>query len=112
MPLYEYKCGDCNHEDTELHTMATVLTVCPKCKGAHYQKQISHVHTDLQNFHKPIEMFSVAADTPEEVRKFQQQCPDIEISDDQSNPMYGVPIAKNRKGKMQALAAAGFSERN
>jgi len=45
-----------------------------------------------------------------EIRAFKQRCPDVDLSDDPDDPMYGVPIARSRKAKLEALKAAGFVE--
>ena len=41
MPIYEYQCSDCGHEEEVLQRVSDpVLTRCPKC-GGHYHKKIS-----------------------------------------------------------------------
>jgi len=112
MPIYEYVCGACGHTDDEYHAMGKTLVVCPLCHQAAYNKQISLPHTDLKEFHKPIEMMSIAMQDREEIRRFAQQCPNVRISDDPADPNYGIPVAPNRKAKLQALKAAGFQEIN
>lgn len=69
-------------------------------------------HTDLKEYRQPVEMFSVAVEDIEEIRELQRKCPDAFISDDPRDEMYGVPIAKNRKAKLQVLKASGFVETN
>lgn len=110
MPMYEYSCP-CGFSDVEYQRMSsTPLTVCPKCKGAEYHRVPSVPHTNLIEFHKPIEMFSIACNSLEEIREMQVKAPDVLISDDPNDEMYGVPIARNRAQKKAALAAAGFME--
>lgn len=70
------------------------------------------VNTDLVAFHKPIEMMSIAMEDENEIRVFKEKCPDVEVDLNPESEMYGIPIARNRKGKLQALAAAGFIETN
>lgn len=55
-------------------------------------------------------MYSIAASTDEEIASFRNKCPDVEISSRSSDPMYGIPIARSRRDKLQALKAVGFEE--
>jgi putative FmdB family regulatory protein len=111
MPLYDYVCSECGHQDIEVHSMFKPdLTVCPACEESTYKKQVSLPHTTHKEFRKPIEMFSIAMEDMADVRAFKQQCPDVDCSDDPADPMFGVPIAKSRHAKTQALKAAGFME--
>lgn len=113
MPMYDYHCHLCQHDSLEFMRMCSAAEAekveCPKCQYP-MTRQVSRVHTDLQEFAKPIEMFSIGMEDLGEIRAFKQRCPDVECSDDPRNEMYGVPIAKHRKGKLQALQAAGFIE--
>lgn len=112
MPIYDYACP-CGHKDTEFQKMSSKpLTVCPKCNGGEYHRVPSVPHTNLIEFHKPIEMFSIAANSLEEIREMQAKAPDVQISDDPNDEMYGVPIVRNRAQKLAALAAVGFQETN
>lgn len=114
MPMYDYRCNKCQHANTEYLKMenAEQRLLCPKCYVYAYQKQVSQVHTDLKEYHTPIEMFSIAMEDQSEIRAFKQRCPEIDVSDDPADELYGVPVARTRKGKMQALQAAGFREKN
>lgn len=87
------------------------LKQCPECGGVEFHRVPCLPHTDMVEFHKPIEMLSIALNTPDEIRDFQRACPDVEISDDPADENYGVPIARSRKQKLQALRAAGFEEK-
>lgn len=40
MPLYEYRCEDCQH-DFELLVRESTRIECPMCHGAHLEKQLS-----------------------------------------------------------------------
>lgn len=57
------------------------------------------------NFRDPIEMHSIAMTEPAEIAVFRQKAPDVQVVD-------GVPVAKNRHQKLQALRAAGFEEKS
>jgi len=42
MPIYEYRCGNCQHELEALQKLSDpVLTDCPKCGHASLKKQLS-----------------------------------------------------------------------
>ena len=42
MPIYEYRCEACGHEDEHLQKVSEApLTVCPACGKAQYRKQLS-----------------------------------------------------------------------
>ena len=117
MPLYNRECRECGHTDTEFDHIANVgphnrLIECPACHAMAYERTIEGFNTDLKTFHTPIEMHSVAATSWEEIREIQEKCPDVQISDNPDDELFGVPIAKNRKEKKQVLAAVGYVENN
>jgi hypothetical protein len=66
----------------------------------------------MQEYHTPIVQYSIAMERLEDIREFQRKAPDVEISDDHKNPLYGVPIVKSRFQKLQALRASGYEEAN
>lgn len=112
MPMYSYACV-CGHTDDEFQKMSSEpLTVCPKCQGPTYRRVPTVPHTNLIEFHKPIEMFSIACNSDAEIREMQIKAPGVDISTDPRDEMYGVPIARNRAQKLAALNAAGFVETN
>jgi putative FmdB family regulatory protein len=42
MPIYEYACPDCGHQDEHMQKLADApLTVCPSCGKTNYVKKIS-----------------------------------------------------------------------
>jgi putative FmdB family regulatory protein len=42
MPIYEYTCPDCGHQDEHMQKLADApLTVCPSCGKTNYVKKIS-----------------------------------------------------------------------
>jgi putative FmdB family regulatory protein len=42
MPIYEYRCNACGHNDEHLQKVSEApLTVCPACGKAEYRKQLS-----------------------------------------------------------------------
>lgn len=117
MPMYSFACTWCKHTDSEFMQMANSVPIgeviiCPKCGHTNYQRQVDLAHTDLKEFHEPITMFSVGCNSWEEIREIQKKCPDVQISTDENDELFGVPVVKNRHEKMQVLAATGFMEKN
>src|SRR5205085_11877630 len=42
MPIYEYRCAACGHQDEHLQKVSDApLAVCPSCGKRKYQKQLS-----------------------------------------------------------------------
>lgn len=113
MPIYEYACSTCGHRSEEFESMSSrPLTQCPACVQEAYHRVPSLPHNNLIEFHKPIEMHSIAMEDPDEIKSFLRQAPDVECSLNPEDPMFGIPIARNRSQKTKALSAAGFTERN
>lgn len=110
MPIYDAKCA-CGHEARDVYAKMNSLIPCPKCGGT-MERVPSLPHTDLKEFHTPIEMYSVAVEELVDVRRLKAACPDADISDDPASELYGVPVARSRKAKMQVLKATGFMESN
>lgn len=110
MPIYNFTCPNCSNVTEEYMKMMSVSVVfCSECKLP-MVKVPSLVHTDLKEFYKPVELLSIAMEDLDQIRDFKQRCPDVDCSDDPNSPDYGVPIARSRKAKLQALDAAGFTE--
>jgi hypothetical protein len=111
MPLYDLAC-ECGRTATDVFQKMVPaqphLCVC----GRAMERVPVSTHTDLKEYHTPIEMYSVALEDLEEIREFSKRCPDAQISMDPADEMYGVPIAKSRKAKLQILKAAGHHENN
>lgn len=113
MPRYDYACSSCGHVSEEVHSIhIDCLTKCPKCNQECYTKQITLPSTDLREFHTPIEMYSIALNDDEEIKAFKKSAPDVDVSTDPRDEMYGIPIARSRKQKLQALKAMEFTELN
>jgi putative FmdB family regulatory protein len=117
MPLYDYKCKSCGFKDTVFMAISSCteesrVQDCPHCQHPAFTRQVSLSNTPLTEFHKPIEMQSVAATSWDELHELQRKCPDIQMSTDLNDPMFGVPIVKNRAEKKQVLAATGYVESN
>jgi len=63
-------------------------------------------HTQL-DYDKPVEMFSVAPVDPGEVEKFSRANPDIQMSLNPDDELWGVPIAKNAAERDRILKYFG-----
>jgi putative FmdB family regulatory protein len=111
MPIYDFECKACGHSDGEYRKMGNFAPVekCPKCDAFEYIKLVSTPHAPQLGYHTPIEMHSIACNSPEEIRQMQRA--GIEISVDPKDELFGVPIARNRVDKLKALKVAGFIER-
>jgi len=49
MPIYEYRCAACGHQDEHLQKVADApLTKCPACGKPKYQKQLSAADFQLK----------------------------------------------------------------
>lgn len=111
MPLYEYKCAECGHEDEEFqHMRDDHLTECPSCDADVYRRQVTLPHSDMIEFAKPCELYSIALNDDEEIRAFKRKAPGVPVETDPRSEMYGIPMARNRKEKLAALDAMGHVE--
>lgn len=115
MPIYVFECPECPNMAEEFMSIRDFLHPpnCPDCKilmERSFRSEGAGNHLDRE-FHTPIEMYSIAMEDPEEIAEFQKQCPDVDVSLDPKDPMYGVPIGRTRNQKLKALKVAGFVER-
>lgn len=113
MPIYQYQCAGCSVEFDIFQKMSSdPLTDCLHCKAPAMLHRVPTLpHTDLKEFHTPIEMHSIAMEDEQEIKDFIRKT-GVEVSLDPNDPNYGVPIARCRSQKCKALDAAGFAERN
>lgn len=113
MPIYQYECSACDAQLEIFQKMSSEsLTDCPACRLPMVLHRVPTLpHTDLKEFHTPIEMHSIAMEDPDEIKDFIRQS-GVEVCLDPASPRYGIPIARNRSEKCKALAAAGFEERS
>lgn len=116
MPMYTYRCDKCEQEFDEFFRIkddVPTINGCYLCKNqeARAIRVPALTHTDMKEFHKPIEMHSIGLAHLDEIEAFQRRNPDIPISKDVNDPLYGVPIAATRKQKLDTLAREGFEER-
>jgi len=109
MPRYSYICDACGLEHDEFVPMSQYQkeVPCPQC-GAMMPRTFAGrtPHTLDKPFHKPIEMYSVAPETPAEVADFRRKNPDVQLNDQL------VPMARNRAEKLRILRNAGYEEKS
>lgn len=116
MPMYEYKCPQCGQKSLEFMKMCSAADApLVPCRNTHnvpppiyMERQVAQVHTDLKDFSTPIEMHSIGCTSVKQIQEMQRA--GVSISDDESDPLYGTPIAHNRHEKLKALKIAGFQE--
>lgn len=110
MPIYTYRCTECGKDLEEFkHVRECEEPTTCECGGV-ANRTLGLAHTDMKNFHNPCELHSMGLAHPDEITAFRKRNPDIKISDDPNDPMYGVPIARNRKEKMSILKTEGYVE--
>jgi putative FmdB family regulatory protein len=115
MPLYDYKCVQCEHVETEFRPMhaRNENGKCPECEAAtERQFDFGADRGMTREFAKPIEMLSIALNSDAEITAFRQRNPDVDISTNRNDPAYGVPIARTRQQKLAILDREGFQELN
>ena len=49
MPIYEYACKDCNHEESMNHSFDEKIDICPSCGSGEFKKLISSFLTAFKN---------------------------------------------------------------
>ena len=75
------------------------------CSGSSDKAAVAPIVGD-RPYHKPIEMFSVAPETPTQFDDLRRKCPNVEFTDQL------VPIARNYQEKKAILAATNFDDLN
>lgn len=112
MPTYDYRCNTCTVSFEAFRSMRDEDSEqCPSCKSYQCVRVPSVPNTDMREFKTPIEMFSIALDTDEDIREFKRKAPDVDIGTDPDREDYGIPIARTRKQKLAALRAVGYTEK-
>lgn len=108
MPVYCFKCATCGTLREEFLPMGrrNDAIKCPEC-SADMARDITAERTNTpdQEFGRPIEMYSIAPDTPQEEMSLRRKCPDIQWDTEMH-----VPLARTRHEKLRLLKAAGFIE--
>jgi len=114
MPIYDYKCGACGHEEEEYRKILNTpsVEICPKCKKFEYIRIPSAFHTH-KDFSKPVEHYSLAPVHHEDVMALRAKLPsEVQMSTDPNDELYGIPISRNETERQQVLKAAGYVDKS
>lgn len=109
MPRYPYICPVCGYKEDVFKPMSRYDSreVCPKCGVPMDRNRMAGPPATLDKaFHKPIEMYSIAPENPQQLADLRKRCPDVEFTRDL------VPLAHNRAEKKRLLKAVGFEEKS
>lgn len=105
MPVHTFNCV-CGHSWPEYFKLSNWpfpdYMMCPKCMITSGKRQISAPHT-VKDYEHPIEMYSVAPVDPNEVRRFAETNPGIQVSLNEDDEMYGVPVVRNEQERRQVM---------
>jgi putative FmdB family regulatory protein len=114
MPRYDYACSSCGHAAEEVHSIhLDSLTICPKCQKPDYSKQIvARSRPTSASSTPPSRCTPSPLTMMTRSRSSRCRAPDVDVATDPRDEMYGIPIARSRKQKLQALKAMEFTELN
>lgn len=107
MPQYCYRCVKCSHVQVDFRLVSDRdnPTSCEKCRSESKRDFFSERVNTPKDFHKPIEMLSIACNPQDSMEMQQILGPDITVRN-------GVPIAHNRREKLYILDKLGYQEAN
>ena len=113
MPIYCYHCDDCGRDDEEFQSIRSIaIDRCPVCTSKTYHRVPTLSHSMDRAYAKPIEMQSIALNDPDDIRAFIRRNPNVPMSENPHDPLYGVPVARTRAEKLRILKNEGFQEKN
>ena len=107
MPRYPYTCLNCSGRKDVFKPISRYddPEICPDCGTEMSRDFIAKPPATLDKpFHKPIEMFSIAPETPQEMVDLRRKLPDTQFTRDL------VPLARTRAEKKRLLSAVNFQE--
>lgn len=109
MPCYPYICS-CGHTSDVFKPMSKYRDseFCPQC-GKEMQRDFNTGDSCASGntaYHKPIEMFSIAPSTPDEMVDLRRKLPDTKFT------KQGVPLAHTRAEKLAILGACSCEEKS
>lgn len=113
MPMYTYRCDNCGKVDDAFRSIENRNRIhrCDCCEGVLIRVfNPGSTRVLMKEFHKPIEMMSIAVDNESQIREFQIRNPGVMISSDRRSPVFGVPIAHTRLEKLRILKNERFEE--
>ena len=111
MPRYDYVCDSCGIVAEEFCTISKYRSKIPclDCDDGTMMRRDFTRGTPATldtAFQHPIEMYSVAPETPHELAAFRQRNPGVKLNDQL------VPIAHSRAEKLRILRNEGYEEKN
>ena len=106
MPTYCYECPACSAVVSVLRTISERNDPC-NCDpcGVLMARNVGASPQRIErkaNFHKPVELYSIAPNTPEEKRQ-------LEVAGATFGPG-DIPLARNRAEKLRLLEVVGYVE--
>lgn len=110
MPRYPYICDACDDSVNVFKSISRYNDpeICPSC-GAVMDHDFMALGTPAtldKAYRKPIMMYSIAPETPQQLADLRRKCPDTEFTHDL------VPLAHNLAEKGRLLAAVDFEEKS
>lgn len=115
MPNYCYRCKHCDSAVEEFRQISQVDDAAPDCCDAPMVRDFQAEwggQAVRGDYATPIEMHSLSLNTNADIRDFRRRNPGVEISSKRGDPLYGVPVIKNRTQKLETMKNEGFIERN
>ncbi len=106
MPQYCYKCPECGSTLTEFRSIDARNRGCMCSCGTFCERDMLSEgvpHSMNDAFYKPIEMHSIAPNTPAEKRQLQEAGATFDKET-------GVPLARTRSEKLRLLEVVGYVE--
>jgi putative FmdB family regulatory protein len=112
MPIYEYHCDNCGHDNEEFqHIHDEEFVSCPQGCASGYHRVPSLPGSVMKEYQKPIEMHSIGLGQPDEIAAFKERNPGATCSSDPADPLYGVPIAHHFHEKKTILKTEGYVDK-
>ena len=106
MPIYEYRCEECGHQDEHLQKLSEAqLSVCPACNKPSYKKQLSAAGFQLKGSGWYATDFKSAGKKPVEKKADSKSESTIETKTDSKTETKAEPKSEPKK-ESKAEAAA------
>jgi putative FmdB family regulatory protein len=106
MPIYEYRCEECGHQEDHLQKISEApLTVCPACNKASYKKLLSAAGFQLKGSGWYATDFKTAGKKPPEKKADSKTESSSETKTDSKTETKAEPKSEPKK-ESKAEAAA------
>src|SRR3954469_20845251 len=106
MPIYEYRCEECGHQEDHLQKISEApLTVCPACNKPSYKKQLSAAGFQLKGSGWYATDFKTAGKKPGEKKADSKSESTTETKTDAKTETKAEPKSEPKK-ESKAEAAA------